>query len=201
MPYKTLFNRFDADKSLIRSIETSLEKSPEKTEEICKKTATYFKILKRSKLRDHVPAKAPYGSLRLVRELLVLLIGLPFFLYGLINNFHIFLIPARLSRTLIKDQQFRSSVAYVIGLILMVPIFFTLQTLIVHWVFVPWWIPWAYLLSLAPFGIFAIHYSFWFKKTRARIGFSRQYRKKDARLMKLIDLRNSLIKELDQFID
>lgn len=200
LPYETQFNRFDADKSLIHAIGSSMEKSPEETEAICKKTATYFKILRRSKLRDHVPAKGPYGLFRLLREIFVLLIGLPFFIYGLINNFLIFLIPAKLSKKHIKDLQFRSSVSYVIGLVLMLPILFTLQTLIINWIFDPWWAPWAYLLSLIPSGIFAIQYSFWFKKTRARIGYSIKLRKKDPGLSKLIELRNSLIEQLDQLI-
>lgn len=200
MPYKSSFNRFDADKSLIDSIATILEKAPEKTEAICKKTATYFKILNRSKLRDHIPANAPYGTFRLFRNLLFLTIGLPFFLYGLLNNFLIFLIPDKLSRSLIKDPQFRSSIAYVLAFVVLMPIFYILQTLIIYWVFDLWWAPWAYLLSLIPFGLFAIYYSFWFKKTRAKIGYSLKFRKKDASLMKLLDLRSSLIEELDQLI-
>ncbi|MCK5821153.1 MAG: 1-acyl-sn-glycerol-3-phosphate acyltransferase [Bacteroidales bacterium] len=200
LPYKTSFNRFDADKSLIANIGASLEKSPEKTEAVCKKTATYFKILNRSKLRDHIPANAPYGTFRLFRNLLFLTIGLPFFLYGLINNFLIFLIPDRLSRSLIKDPQFRSSIAYVLAFVVLMPIFYTLQTLIIHWTFDLWWAPWVYLLSLIPFGLFAIYYSFWFKKARAKVGYSIKSRKKDTGLMKLLDLRKSLIEELDQLI-
>jgi len=200
LPYKTSFNRFDADKSLIRNIEIKLEKSPEKTEEICKKTATYFKILKRSKLRDHVPANAPYGTFRLFRNMLFLVIGFPFFLYGLINNFLIFLIPDKLSRSLIKDPQFRSSIAYVLAFVVLMPIFYIIQTLVIHWVFEPWWAPWAYLVSLVPFGLFAIYYSFWFKKARARFGYNHQLRKKDPRLLKLLSLRNNLIEELDQLL-
>lgn len=200
LPYKTTFNRFDSDKSLIRSIESALEKSPEKTEEICKKTATYLKILKRNKLREHIPANASYSFFRILRELFVLLIGLPIFLYGLINTFLIFFVPAQITKKFIKDKQFRSSISYVVGLVVMLPIFFTIQTLIIHWIFESWWAPWAYLISLIPFGIFAIQYSFWFKKTRARIGYSIQLRKKDPRLIKVLDLRKYLIEELDKLI-
>ncbi len=200
LPYNTTFNRFDADKALISHIETALDKTPEKMEEICKKTATYSKILQRSKLREHIPANAPYGFFRIAKDLFLLLLGFPFFLYGLINNFHIFFVPEKLSKTLIKDRQFRSSVAYVLSFVAMVPIFFTLQTLIIHWVFEPWWAPWVYLLSLMPLGILAIQYSFLFKKTRARIGYSRQLRKQDPRLMKLLGLRTSLIEELDKLL-
>lgn len=200
LPYKTPFNRFDADKALIGAVASALEKSPEKMEETGKKAGVYFKLLERSKLRDHIPGKGPYGIFRLLGESVILLVGLPFFLYGLINNFLIFLIPDKLSRTIIKDRQFRSSVAYVLAFVILMPILYTLQTLIIHWIFEPSWVPWLYLVSLVPMGILAIHYSFLFKKFRARLGYTIQLRKKDSRLSKLLELRSSLIESLDSLI-
>ena len=197
LPYQTTFNKFDSDKGLIKAITEKYEQNPEETAKTCKKAATYFKLLKRSKLREHVPANAPYGFFRLTLDLLILLIGSPLFLYGFINHIFVFLVPDKLSRTLIKDRQFRSSVAYVLAFVVLLPVTYILQLLAAQLIFHNWQITLGYFISLAPFGILAIHYSFYFKKTFARIAYMRQLRKKNPQLEKLLALRESLIEEFD----
>lgn len=198
LPYETTFNRFDADKMLISAVRKAHESEPEKTEKTAKKTATYFKLLKRSKIRDHVPANAPYGVFKLLIDFLLLIIGFPFFLYGAINHAITFWVPDKLSRSIIKDTQFRSSVAYALGFVLLLPIMYILQILLVQLVFHNGWISLIYFISLVPMGLFAIHYSFFAKKTLARAVYSSRLRKKNEGVQKLLDLRNGLIAELDE---
>lgn len=200
MPYGSTFERFDADKLLIRSVGELHEKDPEKAEKLAKKTATYFKLLQRSRLRDHIPANAPYGFGKLLLDGLILLIGLPFFLYGFINHAIIFYVPDKLSRSLIKDHQFRSSVAYVLGFVVLLPIMYLIQLIIFQLVFDDWLLTAAYLLSLVPTGLLAIHYSFLAKKTGVRFLYRHQLRKKNNKLLQLNELRSTLISELQDAI-
>ena len=80
----------------------------------------------------------------------------------------------------------------------LLPLTYILQGLTVQLIFHDWLITLAYLISLVPLGVLAIHYSFLLKKTFARIAYMRQLRKKNPQLEKLLALRTSLIEELNQ---
>lgn len=200
LPYNNPFNRFDSDKELIRSVAAAHEKEPEKTEKLAKKTSTYIRLMQRSRIREHIAARAPYRPGVFIGAWLLLVIGFPLFLYGLINHLLLFFVPDKLSRTIIKDRQFRSSVAYVLAFVILMPLLYLIQFIAVQLIFQNWLISLLYLISLVPTGLLAIHYSFLAKKTLARLVFSRQLKRKNDRLLKVLDLRTELIHELDELI-
>ncbi len=200
LPGKTIFDRFDGDHSLINDIREVYDKKPEQTEKLSGEVNAYFRLLKKLKMRDHIPAKQPYGLPRLLLEDLILLIGFPVFLYGMLNNFLIFRIPEFISRKVIKDPQFRSSISYVLAFVLMLPILYLIQTLVVGLVFKNWWITLAYFVSLVPTGLFAIHYSFWFKKTWARWRFWWFKLNKKPQLKELLKTRSKLLTDLKALV-
>jgi 1-acyl-sn-glycerol-3-phosphate acyltransferase len=200
LPYQSTFNKFDSDKKFIETIAEAHTKDPEQTVKTFKKIATYFKLLKRSKLRDHIPANAPYGFFKLFLDVILLIIASPIFLYGFLNHFLAFFVPDKLSRTLIKDRQFRSSVAYVLAFVVILPLTYLILGIVAQVIYDTWWITLVYLITLVPFGIFAIHYSFFFKKTIARIAYMRQLRRKNSKLMKILEIRSGILEELRQII-
>ncbi len=200
LPGKATFNRFDADQLLIKDIGKVYEEKPEKVEEVATRVNRYFKTLTQLKLREHIPANQPYGFFNLFIQDIGLLIGLPFFIYGAINNILIFWIPYFISRKVIKDVQFRSSIAYVLAFVILFPFTYLIQLLIVGLVFKTWWITLAYLVSLIPLGLFAIHYSFWFKKTWARFRFMLMKATKKKQIALLLKTREHLISQLEALI-
>ena len=196
-PGKDLLSRFDSHKKLIDKLGKVVEENPVRIIEIGSKITDYFNNLKKLNLRDHVIMKAPYSASGLAFKSFLLLLGFPFFVYGLINNYLIFKIPEHFTLTKIKDPQFRSSIAYTMAFVALLPVLYTIQTVLVALFTRGWWIPLLYLASLIPSGLFAINYSFWFKKLRARWKFYLLTLKNNQELKSLSDQRKIIIDSLD----
>ena len=194
----SLLSHFDSHKKLISILGEWIKKDKGKIEKITSKVKVYFKTLKKLNLRDHVINNAPYSSLELVLKSIVMIICLPLYLYGVVNNYIIFKIPDYFTIKKIKDTQFRSSIAYVLAFMVLLPLLYTIQTILVAVFTTGWWIPLLYLASLIPAGLFAIHYSFWYKKIVARWKFNILKSKKNQDLLNLIDLRKTIVDSLDE---
>jgi len=200
LPGKTLFDKFDGDKAMIRMIGSKRESNPEGMAELNGKVMEYWKLLKIHNLRDHIPARSPYGIFSLLLNTLVLAIGFPLHIYALINNYHLFRIPDWLSRTFFKDPQFRATGAYAISMVLMMPISYGLQTLIIGLIFKTWWIWLAYWLTLLPAGLYMLHYMFENRKWLSRIRFTWMLRKKDPDALRILELRKQIVKKMDEVV-
>ena len=107
----------------------------------------YFEKIQQEATTDIAVARK--GKQNWARQLL----GLPLFLYGAINN----ALPAFLTWQIVKKMKLYigyNTTAYIILGLILVPLFYTLQTWLVH-SFFGWYIAIAYLISLLPAGIFA----------------------------------------------
>ncbi len=150
-----LYNRFLASREIIRNLDEACEKYPGLIRSLTDKIRNYQKGLGRFGLADRTMDPDHRNSILPVFETPMLILLLPLFFYGLINN----LIPCLISITLTrkaKDRQFHSSIKFVAG-ILLFPLFYLLQFLLVFWM-TTGWIPWIYLASLPFSGIFAIRF-------------------------------------------
>ncbi|MCX6224822.1 MAG: 1-acyl-sn-glycerol-3-phosphate acyltransferase, partial [Bacteroidia bacterium] len=197
LPGKTLFDKFDGDKAMIQMIGNLRESHPEEIAQMNSLVMEYWKLVKNNNFRDHIPANSPYGFFKLFLNTLVVAIGFPLHLYALINNYHLFRIPEWLSHKLFKDTQFRSTGAFVLSMVVMMPICYGLQTLIVGLIFKTWWIWLAYLLTLLPTGVYMLHYMFENRKWFARIRFTWMLRKKDPDVLRIIELRKEIVNKMD----
>jgi len=200
LPGKTLFDKFDGDKAMIRLIGRKRESHPEEIAGLNSLVMEYWKLLKKHNFRDHVPSHAPYGFFRLLWNTFILALGFPLHIYALINNYHLFRIPTWLSGILLKDPQFKSSGAYVISMVFMMPISYGLQTLIIGLIFKTWWIWLAYLLTLLPAGLYMLHYMFENRKWRSRIRLTLMLGKKDPDALRLMELREGIMKKMDGWV-
>lgn len=200
LPDRTLFDRFDGDKEMIRQIGHLRESHPEEIAGLNTRVTEYWKLLKKHNFRDHTLAHAPYGMLRLIWNTFILTLGFPLHIYSLINNYHLFRIPAMLSRTLFKDPQFRATGAYAISMAFMMPLSYAIQILIVGLIFKTWWIWLAYALTLLPAGLYMLHYMFENRKWRSRIRFAWMSWKKDPDLLRLINLRKEITGQMDGLV-
>ena len=194
---KGLLPRFDSNKKLISILGPWMENEPDKAAELNKKTDSYFQLLRKFNFRDHVVNKAPYSVLGLTFMSIGTILLLPLYLFGLINNYLIFKIPDYYVMANIKDTQFRSSIAYVMAFVILLPILYLVQTILVAIFTTGWWIPLLYLSSLIPAGLFSIHYSFWYKKLYSRWKAVFMSGKRKTAMAGLIDLRKSIIDTLD----
>ncbi len=109
-------------------------------------TDNYLKIRDRFGFSNKIIRNNGISLTKLIPGLLLLILMFPVFLYGFLNNIVPYKIPVIVSKK-IRDEQFLSSVRYVISL-LSFPIFYILQSLIVYLVTSNISVTGWYLLSL-----------------------------------------------------
>ncbi len=199
IPGKDLYSRFMADREMIRILEKTEEKEPERIRPFSEKVKRYIDGLTELGFRDWLFSKNRYSYLMLVPLSLGLLITFPLFLYGLINNIIPYRIPLLVTKKF-KDPQFHSTVKFVVGLIIF-PIWY-LILFILAWIFVePGWIKWIYLVTLIPMGLFAHTWFLWFKKLRSMWKYDLLTSFKNGQIAALKKLRNEIIAGVDEIMN
>ncbi len=141
---------------------------PERVNQISEKMEKYFEKLKEIGIEDVVINRKNIRlSAKHILLFVQLLIGLPFYLFGLINNFLPYEIPAIVANRL-KDKDLRGSVAMVLGIFTFV-LFYSCQICLIHFWFKDTWLTIAYSLSIAPLGFFAYYYWYAFIESKMQI--------------------------------
>lgn len=116
----------------------------------------YFSTLAQHQLKDLSLVKQQKPS-NIFLSILKLIVGLPLFLYGWVNNFFAFFVPGFLAHQLNIFHGYIPTVKVLAGLVFL-PFFFYLQTkLVSHYIDIPY-IGWIYLLTLLPMGWIAWEY-------------------------------------------
>jgi len=192
---KKLSDRFKADKELIASVDSALEKETSgKVSALMEKVVEYDAGVKKLNIRDWVVAKKGYTLGQSLLSNLLLLPTLPFFLYGLINNAIPYFLPVRMERNM-KDRQFHSSVKLGLGILVFFPLVHGLQALLVGILTASWWIWAVYLASLYPMGKVALAWYGLWKKKRRGSWFRRQLIRSKPEALQLVKLRKEIIEE------
>lgn len=131
----------------------------------------YFKQLQINNIQDSAVLNFPDKTL--VFKILLLIIGMPFFFYGLVNHFFPAFVPFLVAWVLVNRLKlyigYTSTVKFALG-VMLVPLFYWIQSeLIQNWfsTAVSWW----YLLSLPITGLLAWEYGVFFKKVRSSLKF------------------------------
>lgn len=195
-----LSDRFRADKEMIARLEKAIEEDGEKTGEkagerigiLSEKVRKYREGVQNMGIREWVVREKGYGFLRSFWRYLSLVITFPLFLYGFINNILPFWLPVRMVRK-IKDLQFHSSVKAGLAILILFPLFYFVQILLVAILTGPWWIWVAYFVSLFPAGKAALLWYFRWKKTVRGSRFRRQLRRRRPEAWELVNLRKEIL--------
>lgn len=165
-------------------------------EQLRKNGLAYFEDLSHAKLNDASLARKIRKQSSL-SDFLKLILGIPVFIYGWVNNFLAFFIPGLLARKLKLFHGYIPTIKTLAGLFLL-PLFFYIQTkLVSHYIDIPY-IGWIYLLSLLPMGWLAWEYRKvalrFFKDQKVR-----QFQKKSAESFEvLIGQRKNFTSLIDQ---
>jgi len=126
----TQLNRFRADKITIAALERYETENIDGLLQLNQLTERFEQLKKQYRLSNQSIEKPKLNIIRLIASSLLLLVTIPVFLYGFINNFIGYIIPKILVLR-IKDKQFHSSVKFVWGLFVL-PLFYLIQTLIFY---------------------------------------------------------------------
>ena len=169
---------------------------PKRINQISSKIEQYFLKLKEIGVEDVVVNRKNL-ELNTMRFLLLfkLLIGLPFYLLGLINNFLPYEIPAYVANKL-KDKDLRGSVAMVLGIFTFL-IFYSIQICLIQLWFKSLIITLIYSFSIAPLGFFAYYY--WYACIEVKMRFTliiHSYRNSEV-VSNILKARLEIIDELN----
>ncbi|MFV0592601.1 MAG: 1-acyl-sn-glycerol-3-phosphate acyltransferase [Draconibacterium sp.] len=158
---------FQSDQKLVRQLDEWENQSPEKTDELLTQSAAYQASLKKHGLKSWLLDRSKNNFLKIIRNKLVLLIGLPVFIWGFIFNAVPFFLIDSFSRKKLKDIAFRSTFFLALGLI-----FFPIVYLLELWAvsaFIPGiGLKLLFLLSLPFTGKLAFHWYILLLKTWGR---------------------------------
>ena len=194
-----LHDKFLVDKEMIRRLDGELEKESQQLDPLREKVARYMKSLEKLNIRDWVVKAEGYSTVRVAWRWLTLLLTLPVFLYGLINNALMYFLPVLAVRN-IKDVQFHSSVKAGLAMLVVLPLTYLLQTLLVG-IFTDEWYIWVgYLVLLYPTGKLALLWYLRLKKTLRGGWFGRQYRKKAKAAVDMVKLRQQIVQDTEKLI-
>lgn len=193
------YDRFRADKQLIQILDNKFEKEPGLLRKLSEKVLKYQKSLKDLNLRNWIFERSGFTSIRLVYKRIGLFLTFPFFLYGLVNNWLPYFLPTLAVKN-IKDKQFHSSVKFGLALILF-PLFYGIQTLIIAIFTGPAWIAIAYLATLPLFGYFSLFWHIWHKRWKAGLKYRRMKKSRDPQILDLEKLYKEIMTEMDSLAD
>ncbi len=158
-----LYDKFNAQKSIISALEKNEKEDPEDFSKLAEKTTRLLMHLKILKLDTSILKRKSVSFLSLIWRLLLLVLYSPLFLYGYINNILPYYLPIYASHK-IQDPQFRSSFKFVLSLFLF-PLFYVIEILIVGWASNWEWITVIYFVSLPVSAAIAWNYAKFYKKT------------------------------------
>ena len=143
---KDIKNQLRIDQALIKQLSNYERQNATSTSEYQKLILKYAKQRDKLGLTNNIIEQNGWGFPKLLFCSIFLLISLPIFMYGSINNFFAYWLPLMLSKKM-KDPQFRSSFKFAISLFSF-PIFYIIQSVIVLLISDSWDTSILYLLSL-----------------------------------------------------
>ncbi len=197
----------DADfimtKNIIEAVNHYLQYNPEHAEKIRIRILEYLNNINRLGLTDTDIVRNRKSSSFIrsnLKALLILVLGLPIYVYGLINNFLPFRIPGMVAKKVSKSIEFRGAISMVGGMFTFL-IFYSTQ-IILMWQYVHiQWVTIVYGLSLPLSGFFAYWYFHTVNKMRTKWVLMMLFYKKSVFISNLISEREQIIAEFDKIKD
>jgi len=195
----TIVNLFKSNKKLAESLDNLEHKVPDKIDDLVKKANSLRLLIKKYKLRSWLVNKPQKNFFQIVLNKLILLIGLPVFLYGFVFNAIPFLTIDTIVRKKIKDHAFWSTFFLSLGLIVF-PIFYLIELFTIFPLLPGIWLKLAFLISLPIAGKLAFKWYILIRKTigRGRLFLLQIFGKKA--YCKLQKAKNKLFADLDHLI-
>jgi len=191
---------FTITKNIHESVNYFLVHKPEMVESLRLRIDDYFSKLLLLGIDDidiarNQKNKSFFGSN--ILALLTIIVGFPFYLYGLINNYLPFQIPALIAENAIKSKEFRGPIAMVSGMFTFI-IFYTIQIILVNKFFDNELITIIYATTLPLFGVFTYWYYYAVTRIRNKWMLIMLFYKKSVYISNLISERELLIAEFDK---
>ena len=196
----TVLNLFKSDQKLVKKLDAIEEKNPEETEKVVVMVNDFVSKIKKLKLRSWLLEKPNHNAATIGLNKLILLLGLPVFLFGFIFNAIPFFTIDIITRKKIKDIAFWSTFFLVLGIILF-PVFYLFEFFAVSWLIPGFWMKLTFLVALPFAGKVAFRWYILFRKTvgRSRFLLLKLFHRKEYN--KLLNEKELLFIKLDELIN
>lgn len=193
---RCLPNQKDAMMTIIDSLRQFRATKPEDFENLMLKTRNYSSLLQSTKLYDWIINKEISKS-KTILCLILMIITLPFALFGFINNLIPFGITQHFTRK-IKDPMLQSTFQYAVGGVVSFPLWYIIMLLVVSLLSKSFIFGLIYVLAAALTGLFANSYKKAVAKLIALIRARRIKRTKE--YSDLCDLNNEIVDTMENIL-
>ena len=195
----SILNLFKSDQILVNKLDQLETKKPEETEKLVEMVREYDSTIKKMKIRSWLADSPYFNFFKILLNIVVLLLGLPFFIFGFIFNAIPFFSIDSIVRKKIKDAAFWSTFFLVAGLVIF-PLFYIIELIAFSWLIPGIWLKLAFLVSLPFMGKIAFNWYIIFRKTigRIRLFLIQMFRIKQ--YYNLFKQKELLLKKLDELI-
>jgi 1-acyl-sn-glycerol-3-phosphate acyltransferase len=187
-------------KNIVETVNYYKIVQPKRVEQMKIRLAIYFENLKKLGLNDGDILNNQKNESFIfsnLKALFTIIIGFPFYLYGLINNFLPFEIPGFLASKITKSIEFRGAIGMVGGMFTFL-IFHSIQIILVWKLTHIQWLTIAYAISLPISGLFTYWYYHTVLEIKNKWVLMMVFYKKSVFISNLITERENLISEIDK---
>ena len=192
---ETLYDNFQLSQTLLQAVVWFEQHAPARLGTMRELFQSYLGSLRKYRLTDEALDSQRRGT---VTGLLNLVLGLPVWLYGVLNNYLPYILPSMVAQRATKDAEFVAPIMLVIGM-LTFPLAYALQAAAVqHWLTHDWRLTVLYLLSLPLTGFYALSYSKTLTARLERLRALRLFRRAPAVGQDLLRQRAAVVAQLEE---
>ena len=192
---ETLYDNFQLSQTLLQAVVWFEQHAPARLGTMRELFQSYLGSLRKYRLTDEALDSQRRGT---VTGLLNLVLGLPVWLYGVLNNYLPYILPSMVAQRATKDAEFVAPIMLVIGM-LTFPLAYALQAAAVqHWLTHDWRLTVLYLLSLPLTGFYALSYSKTLAARLERLRALRLFRRAPAVGQDLLRQRAAVVAQLEE---
>jgi len=195
----TALHLFESNRKLANELDKLSIEKPEVIEAIIFTLNKYVTVLKNTKIRSWLIEKPKNNFIKFVRNKLMLLVGLPVFLYGFILNAFPFFLIDKFVRKKVKDKSFWSTFFLVLGLVVF-PVFYLIELYLISPIIPGFWFKLLFLFSLPFAGKLAFIWYILFRKTIGRFRLLWLKHTDKPGYQKLFATKEALFQQLDEVI-
>ncbi|HEU4719513.1 MAG TPA: 1-acyl-sn-glycerol-3-phosphate acyltransferase [Bacteroidia bacterium] len=161
---------YHTSKAIAHFVNETTKREPEKIAALRDKAQTYFSKLEELRLRDWLVTDTKRTG-GIIAGVLLALLTLPFWLFGVITNYVPYKIPWLIQKKIVKNIEWSASVNGTIAVYLW-QFYWLLQSLVVALVFRNWYVLGAFMIAVPACGMIAQWNSVRLKKLFGRIRYS-----------------------------
>ncbi len=192
--------RFKTSKILEEALRYYQETEVDSVSKLRNQMDNYFYNLERLQLKDDLfETTAAKKSILWagLGQLFSLLVGLPIWLYGFLNNYLPYRIPSLMAQLMTRDEEYKAPIMMYFGIIVF-PLFYGVQVVGLRYFELPLFAQLAYAISLPLTGFFALAYWQRLEATKDQWTLFSSFYSKRKLLTKIIAQRASIVQALER---